>query len=41
MILKTQRLQQEIRRATERCETVSKLHKKLYDDNVLGKLSDD
>ena len=41
MIFETQRLQREIRRATEHCETVSKLHEKLYEDNASGKVSDD
>ena len=41
VLFETKRLQREIRRASERCETVSKLHEKLYEDNACGKVSDD
>ena len=41
VLFETKRLQREIRRATERCETVSQLHEKLYEDNATGKVSDD
>ncbi|MBO4356119.1 MAG: recombinase family protein [Clostridia bacterium] len=37
----TNRLQREIRRAEERCETIINLHEKLYEDNANGKVSDD
>ena len=37
----TQRLQREIRTETDRCNTVSSLHEKLYEDNASGKVSDD
>ncbi|MBQ6021225.1 MAG: DUF4368 domain-containing protein, partial [Clostridia bacterium] len=41
VFFETQRLQRVIRRATERCETISNLHEKLYEDNACGKVSDD
>ena len=41
VLFESKRLQREIRRASERCETVSKLHEKLYEDNASGKVSDD
>ena len=41
VIFETQRLQRVIRRATERCESISNLHEKLYEDNANGKVSDD
>ena len=37
----TQRLLREIRIAADRCNTVSSLHEKLYEDNASGKVSDD
>ena len=41
VLFETQRLQREIRKATDRLNTVSTLHEKLYEDNASGKVSDD
>lgn len=41
VLFETQRLQRDIRCAMERCETISNLHEKLYEDNACGKVSDD
>ena len=41
VLFETKRLQREIHRATERCETIVQLHEKLYEDNANGKVTDD
>ena len=41
VLFETQRLQREMRKATDRLNTVSTLHEKLYEDNASGKVSDD
>ena len=41
VLFETQRLQREIRIATDRCNTISNLHEKLYEDNASGKVTDD
>ena len=41
VLFETQRLNRDIRKATERCSTISSLHEKLYEDNVSGKVTDE
>ena len=41
VLFETQRLNRDIRKATERCSTISSLHEKLYEDNVGGKVTDE